>query len=252
MTSGVRAVVAVDQYGCEADVSVLRQAIASDDVLIVHDVAASFGLASGGPVAGTARVASMHASKVFGVGEGGLVLTADAELAARVRYLRSPGALAVRGIDPPRGWEAIPGYSARMSDLDAALARARAPRVGARIDARVAIADEYRRMLDGLGHARAALPSMSRHAFACFPVLLEDGATRRCVADAAVAGGLVLERGHRPQHDRGSDRCPVAEGVAELGVYLPTSGMVDPAPYASLILDVYGSEDAPPLATNRS
>lgn len=233
----VRAVIAVDLYGCEVAMRPLREVVGSSDVTIIHDVATSFGLRSEPPPRGVVRVSSLHGSKPFGVGEGGLVLTRDADLARRVAYLRSPGALAVRGVDPPAGWTSTAGFSARMSDLDACLARARAARLPVLQRSRRIAAEHYHRALAGLARGGVRLPSLRRHAFACYPVQLGDATERSRVTEYCAGRGLALERCYQPLPDRDGDRCPVAERVAERTVCLPTHDPDRVVPWAALLVE---------------
>ncbi|HYB99087.1 MAG TPA: DegT/DnrJ/EryC1/StrS family aminotransferase [Candidatus Limnocylindrales bacterium] len=96
------------------------------------------GRAIGG--AGATEVFSMHATKSFGVGEGGLVVTADAALAARLRTMRNFGL----GED---GVCVEPGLNGKLSELHAAVACRVLDGFDAALQRRAAIAERYRRRL---------------------------------------------------------------------------------------------------------
>ena len=89
----VAAVVAVSPFGAPLDPAVWDAFRASTGIDVVLDMAAAFDSCKAGRVP---ALVSLHATKVFGVGEGGLVVTTDEELAGTIRrnanYGFSPGA----------------------------------------------------------------------------------------------------------------------------------------------------------------
>ena len=89
-------------------------------VPVVEDAAQAFGAELGGVRAGAVGVAATFSffptKNLFGLGDGGLVASRDAELAERVRLLRFHGSR-----DKER-FEAI-GYNSRLDELQAAALR---------------------------------------------------------------------------------------------------------------------------------
>jgi dTDP-4-amino-4,6-dideoxygalactose transaminase len=95
-----------------------RRACADHDVPLLIDSAAGFGaldddrIPLGGQ--GDVEVFSFHATKPFAIGEGGAVITSDAELAARISRIIN------FGIDPDLRASTGIGLNAKMSELHAA------------------------------------------------------------------------------------------------------------------------------------
>jgi dTDP-4-amino-4,6-dideoxygalactose transaminase len=111
-----RAVIAVHFAGRPMDVAVV--AAAAPELAVVEDACLAEGAARAGqPVGsvGRAAVFSFGVDKPLHAGEGGLVVTDDAALAARLRRLRS------LGLDPETGDHQTPAGNHRMTELQAAV-----------------------------------------------------------------------------------------------------------------------------------
>jgi dTDP-4-amino-4,6-dideoxygalactose transaminase len=115
VTPRTKAVLAVHLFGRPLPVGDLP-----GDVPVVEDTAQAFGATTGGPRAGALGAAgtfSFFPSKnLFGLGDGGLVVTNDGDLGARVRLLRSHGSR------DKKTFEAI-GYNSRLDELQAVALR---------------------------------------------------------------------------------------------------------------------------------
>lgn len=126
-------------------------------------------------------VFSFHPVKAIACGEGGAVTTNDAELADRVRRLRSHGMtreagdfvsrnLAFDDSGDPNPWYyemSEPGYNYRLSDINAALARSQLARLDGFARTRQALAERYDELLRPL----APVLRPVRRADGCDPVL---------------------------------------------------------------------------------
>ena len=82
-------VIPVAALGCPVDVQAWDVFVADTGIPVVIDAAAAFGNQQLGQRANV--VLSFHATKPFGIGEGGALVTRDGELAARVRSLSNFG-----------------------------------------------------------------------------------------------------------------------------------------------------------------
>lgn len=85
----VDAVLPVASFGMPVDADAWDAFTAETGLPVLVDAAAAFGAQRPGRT--THVSCSLHATKPFGIGEGGVVLTADAALAARVRRLANFG-----------------------------------------------------------------------------------------------------------------------------------------------------------------
>jgi dTDP-4-amino-4,6-dideoxygalactose transaminase len=151
-----RAVLVVHLFGRAARLDGLEAACAARDIPIVEDAAQAIGAradrsASGRPVGalGRAAVISFFPSKnLGGFGDGGMVLTADADFAARIRVLRVHGATA-------KNRHEVLGGNFRLDELQAALLRVKLPHLPRWTERRRHIADHYRQCLSSLEAAGA-------------------------------------------------------------------------------------------------
>jgi dTDP-4-amino-4,6-dideoxygalactose transaminase len=109
---------------------------------VLSDAAESLGATHAGHAAGSfgdASVVSFNGNKIMTTSGGGMLLTDDEDLAARVRYLST------QARQPVTHYEHTEiGYNYRLSNLLAALGRAQLSRLDDMIARRRAVRDRYR------------------------------------------------------------------------------------------------------------
>ncbi|WP_345801896.1 aminotransferase class I/II-fold pyridoxal phosphate-dependent enzyme [Microbacterium sp. AZCO] len=136
------ALVPVDLLGKAADYTALLPL--ADGVPVLSDAAEAFGAYHQGQPAGSfgdASVLSFNGNKIMTTSGGGMLLTDDAELARRARYL------ATQARQPAVHYEHVDiGYNYRMSNLLAALGRAQLRRLDDMIARRRALRARYREL----------------------------------------------------------------------------------------------------------
>lgn len=118
LLDGASAIVATHVSGAPCDPEEVERLAASAGVPVLFDAAHAVGSTCGGqPVGGfgAAEVFSLTPTKVMVAGEGGLVATDDADLAARLRIAREYG-------NPGNYDTQFVGLNARMSEFHAAMA----------------------------------------------------------------------------------------------------------------------------------
>jgi dTDP-4-amino-4,6-dideoxygalactose transaminase len=177
--SSIRAVMPVHLYGHPLDPRQLERLATEHDVLVIEDCAQSAGAQRDGRPTASAGIAagtSLYPTKNLGaMGDGGVVLTADAELAERARSLRDYGQV--------QKYEHLEvGLNSRLDELQAAILRsAMLPRLSQWLDRRREIAERY---LDGLhgGALRPILAAGGSSAYHLFPVEVEDGEPHQVAA----------------------------------------------------------------------
>lgn len=154
-------------------------------------------------------VFSFHPVKIITTGEGGMVLTNDPELAARMALLRSHGTTREPGqmthdADGPWYYQQIDlGYNYRMTDLQAALGTSQMARLDGFVARRRALAARYDAMLAGLPLATPWQHADGRSAFHLYPVRLkldEIGRSRREIFEALRAAGIGVNVHYIPVH----------------------------------------------------
>jgi dTDP-4-amino-4,6-dideoxygalactose transaminase len=162
-----RAIMPVHLYGQAADMRPLEAIARQHRLLLVEDAAqAHLATSEGRPVGmiGRAGAFSFYPTKNLGaLGDGGAVVTNDADLAARIRRLRNGG-------QSVRYQHIEPGVNSRLDELQAAILRARLPFLPNWTARRRAIAHRYREELTG---AEVHLPGEfdAGHVYHLFPVL---------------------------------------------------------------------------------
>lgn len=138
----VAAILPVDLLGKAVDYTAIEAIAAHHDVPVLADAAESLGAAHHGRAAGSfgrASVVSFNGNKVMTTSGGGMLLTDDGDLAARVRYL------ATQARQPVVHYEHTEiGYNYRLSNLLAALGRAQLLRLDDMISRRRLLRARYK------------------------------------------------------------------------------------------------------------
>jgi dTDP-4-amino-4,6-dideoxygalactose transaminase len=139
--------VPVHLYGHPADLPGLRQLCAERSLWMLEDCAQAHGAGCLGRKVGTfgrAAAFSFYPSKNLTVmGDGGILVTDDADVAARCRRLRDHGRL-------NKDVHAEIGFNLRFNDIQAAVGRVLLRRLDAMNDHRRSLAKRYRAGLSGL------------------------------------------------------------------------------------------------------
>lgn len=182
-----RALLPVHLYGCPARLDELGRLAAGAGVPIVEDAAQAFGASFLGRRAGTWGAAGCFSffptKPLGGFGDGGMIVTGDAELAARCRSLRVHGASGKH-----QHGEIAGNY--RLDALQAALLRVKLGHVDRWRDARAAHAAAYLRGLADVPEIVVPrVPSAAVSAHALFTVLVQGG-QREALARALSARGI--------------------------------------------------------------
>jgi dTDP-4-amino-4,6-dideoxygalactose transaminase len=150
ITEKTSAILAVHLYGNPCDIPALEGIARRHGLKLIFDAAHAFGSAyRGKPIGsfGEAEVFSLSPTKLLVAGEGGLVTTNDAKLAAAVRAMRNYGDT---GAYNPE-WL---GLNARMTEFNAALAFRGLPLIDAKVRRRNFIAQMYTEILAALPGVR--------------------------------------------------------------------------------------------------
>ena len=145
ITPRTRAILPVSLYGQPADMSAISQIAERRGLALVEDAAQSHGAAIGERRSGTwgAGCFSFYPTKNMTTGEGGMVTTADPELADRVRLARNLGMRV-------RYHHETLGYNFRMTEIHASIGLAQLAKLPSYNDRRRAIAARYDRELRGV------------------------------------------------------------------------------------------------------
>jgi dTDP-4-amino-4,6-dideoxygalactose transaminase len=181
ITSRTRAILPVHLYGQPAEMKPLEALAAKHNLAIVEDAAQAHLATADGRRIGTIGVAaatSFYPTKNLGaLGDGGAVLTNDAQLAARLKRLRNGG-------QTSRYHHEEAGVNTRLDEMQAAILRARLRYLPAWTEKRRSIAARYRKALTSGAAAGRTSREGARlivprefdagHVYHLFPVLTDQ------------------------------------------------------------------------------
>jgi dTDP-4-amino-4,6-dideoxygalactose transaminase len=158
----IRAVIPVHIYGQPVDLVPIKEACDAAGVALIEDCAQAHGAELDGWKLGTighAAAFSLYPTKNLGaLGDGGILATPDAELAARISAIRQ------------YGWKRryisdIQGVNSRLDEVQAAILRVKLQHLDRQNDRRRAIADAYDAALSGTSLLQPARREGGHHVF---------------------------------------------------------------------------------------
>jgi dTDP-4-amino-4,6-dideoxygalactose transaminase len=170
ITPGTRAILAVHQIGLPAPLTEITDIAVRHGLSVIEDAACAIGAEYKGRRIGLphTRMAcfSFHPRKVLTTGEGGMITTADEDLAARLRRLRQHG-MTLSDLARHNASTVITetydevGYNYRMTDLQAAVGLVQLQRLPEMLAKRRALALRYSSRLSSFPWL--AVPHESAH-----------------------------------------------------------------------------------------
>ncbi|MBK6613253.1 DegT/DnrJ/EryC1/StrS family aminotransferase [Ottowia sp.] len=235
ITPATRAILPVHYGGLACDMAAIFDIARRHGLRVVEDAAhalpATFQGATVGQLASAAAVFSFYANKTMTTGEGGMVVTQDEQLAARMRVMRLHG-ISRDAFDrftsktPAWYYEIVaPGFKYNLTDLAAALGRVQLQRLPAFVQRRRQLAARYLHALKDLPLILPAdAPAGDTHAWHLFVLRLSDDATVtrdeviQALSDAGIATSVHYVPLHRQPYWRDRygltpEQFPVAEAA---------------------------------------
>lgn len=210
----VKAVLPVHLRGDVCDLPALKAMASASGAVLVEDAPHALGSvgtfgAVAHPVGDGAYSSfasfSFHPVKTLATGEGGMLTTNDAALAAKARRLRSHGMVREPGGDP--WWYEMPelGFNYRIPDVLCALGLSQLNKLDRFVARRRALTALYARLLaERAPRVRlAASPAHSDPALHLLTVLIDfeaEGLSRRTVVESLKAGGVGTQVHYIPVH----------------------------------------------------
>jgi dTDP-4-amino-4,6-dideoxygalactose transaminase len=235
ITPRTKAIMTLLYGGHPGQTQSLAALAAERGLVLLEDAAHAAGTRVGGRHAGTFGAAgafSFFSNKNLAVGEGGMTITGDADLAARMRLLRSHGMTTLTW-DRHRGhassYDVVArGFNYRIDEPRAALARRRLARLDAENERRAQLDARYRDALADVMGLVAALPPApgARSAHHLFAVVLDEGADGAAFRAALAARGIQTSLHYPPVHRFAAfagqaTALPVTEAYGARAVTLP-------------------------------
>ncbi len=214
ITPKTRAILVVHQIGLPADLDRFRELAGRRGLLLVEDAACALGSGyRGRPIGGGSPLVcfSFHPRKVISTGEGGMLTTDDAELAARLRRMRQHGMTVPDTVRHGakrlviERYEGV-GYNYRMTDVQAAIGIEQMKRLPGIVSRRRQVAARYHAAL--AGHPWLTTPHVPEWAepnYQSYALTLKAGAPRtrdeviQALLDAGVASKPGIMLAHREE-----------------------------------------------------
>jgi dTDP-4-amino-4,6-dideoxygalactose transaminase len=242
LTDRTTAVMTMAYGGHPGRTAGLAQLAREHGLILLEDAAHAIGSQLGDRHLGTFGLAgaySFFSNKNLAVGEGGMVVTDDDAVAARMRLLRSHGMTTLTW-DRHRGhasaYDVVElGFNYRIDEPRAALARRRLARLDDENARRAEIDARYRELLAGVdGLAPALVPvEGARLAHHLFTIVLDEGVDRVRFRETLAVRGVQTSVHYPPVHrfsiylDRAAE-LPLTEAYGRRAMTLPMwSGMTD-------------------------
>jgi UDP-4-amino-4,6-dideoxy-N-acetyl-beta-L-altrosamine transaminase len=210
---------------------------------VLEDASHSIGASRNGATVGNCRwsdvtVFSFHPVKIITSGEGGMALTNDQELAARMEMLRSHGITrkAERFQGKAAGsWhyeQQFLGFNYRMTDIQAAIGLSQLQRLSGYVERRNALARRYDAGLRNLPLTRPVVQSGTLSAFHLYVVRVPPemaGAGRARIFDDLRRAGIGVNVHYTPVHLQpfyrqlgfACGQYPEAEAYGQTAITLP-------------------------------
>ncbi len=245
ITPRTRALVVVDYAGIPCDLDEVMALADRHGLTVIEDACHAVGASyRGRPVGSIAHLStfSFHPVKHLTTGEGGMVTTADPELAQRVRRLRNHGIdTDFRTREQQGTWQydvVELGFNYRLSDVSCALGASQVPKVPGWVERRRELAGRYQEALNGLPLRRLQVPGDREPSWHLFPVLVTEDTPvgRNELVEGLRSTGIGATLHYRPVHQHSlyqqlqpsAGPLPVAEHAGSHALTLPLwHGMTD-------------------------
>ena len=224
ITPRTKAILPVHLYGAACDMGRLCRLARQHSLEIVEDCAEAFGTTLDGRhvgLFGNVGTFSFFGNKTVTTGEGGMVLTNDSALAARMRLVRGQGQSLTR-----RYWHEELGFNYRMTNPVAAIGLAQIERLDAILARKRAISARYRELLSGLPLSfQQPGPGVDKSEW-LVSMLLPEGADRERVMEDMLARRVdtrpVFYCAHQMPMYAKNQSLPVSENISARGISLPS------------------------------
>ncbi|HSO26909.1 MAG TPA: DegT/DnrJ/EryC1/StrS family aminotransferase, partial [Anaerolineales bacterium] len=232
----LKALLPVDVFGQPADMDPLVDIAAQAGLKVIEDSCEALGAGYKGRQAGTLGdygVFAFYPNKQITTGEGGMIVTQDAEAAQLMRALRNQGRA------PGDTWlqHTYLGYNYRLDEMSAALGRIQLGRLPELLAQREHVAGLYAERLSeipGVETYRVA-PDTTRMSWFVYVIRLAPGINRDAVAQALGEQGIPARPYFLPIHlqpylvERFGYQAgdfPITEDLGRRGLALPFSGVM--------------------------
>lgn len=225
ITSSTKAIMAVHLYGHPCDMDAICSLAKEYGLFVIEDCAEAFGsLYKGVHVGGFGDIStySFYGNKTITTGEGGMVVTNDETLHARVLHFKGQGLAQYR-----QYWHDVIGYNYRMTNICAAIGLAQLEQADELIARKRDVATWYKNGLEGLPvQVHGEAPDVC-HSYWMVSMLVEKPESRDSLRTALQSAGIETRPLFYPVHTMPPyahkfQRHEVAERLGWRGMNLPS------------------------------
>jgi dTDP-4-amino-4,6-dideoxygalactose transaminase len=172
ITENTSAILATHVFGNPCDVEAIEEIANKHKLKVIYDAAHAFGVEVNGRSVfeyGDISTCSLHATKLYHSGEGGLIITKDAALLKKLAYIRN------FGFNGPEAFAEL-GINGKNSEFHAAMGLVNLNYIDSIHQSRKALTERYDYMLRNL---KAHKPEWHKDAtlnYAYYPIVFENDA----------------------------------------------------------------------------
>jgi len=167
ITSRTRAIIPVHLFGQMSDMEPINQLAREFNLLVIEDACQAIGAKQRGHKAGSLGhlgcFSFFPTKNLGGCGDGGMVVTNDAELADRIRMLRVHGST-------QKYYHRVVGYNSRLDELQAGIIRVKLRHLECWNEERRNLASLYGQLLASTGVTFPREKSFNRHVYHLYTV----------------------------------------------------------------------------------
>lgn len=170
ITENTSAILATHVYGNPCDVEKIEEIAKKHDLKVIYDAAHAFGVEVNGKSIfefGDISTCSLHATKLYHSGEGGLIITKDSELLKKLASIRN------FGFDGPENFAEL-GLNGKNSEFHAAMGLTNLRYIDAIYKRRKELTERYDEKLQNLKARRPVWHQDSENNFAYYPIVFEN------------------------------------------------------------------------------
>lgn len=222
ITPKTRVIIPVHLYGQPANMPAIMALAERHGLEIIEDCAQSFGADINGRMTGSfgrlSAISFFPSKNLGGAGDGGMVLTQDEDLAARLRLLRNHGSSRQYYHDEL-------GYNSRLDEIQAVILNARIRHIDAYNAGRRAAAALYKKHLAEFDLVLPYETPGHGHVYHQFTIQVKGrDQVRAALAEAGIASAVYYPvpcHRQRMFGDKPQGHCPVSDALAEKVLSLP-------------------------------
>jgi perosamine synthetase len=234
ITPKTKAIMAVHMYGHPCDMDAISAIAKRHNLFVIEDCAEAHGAEVKGRKVGSLSEAScfsFYGNKILTTGEGGMVLSSDRELDAKLRLLRN------QAFEEPRFVHNIIGFNYRMTNIQAAIGLAQTEMVEQKIAKKREIGLTYNQLLrDVPGLVLPYEEPWAKNVYWMYGIVVQDefGVTKEELMTLLKEKGVETRaffcpmsmqpvfKKQNPQYPDTSGDYPVSTDLWNRGLYLPS------------------------------